>query len=601
MKTKNAIACILIAGCSAGPTDEASAPDEGLTSEALGAAPAHPCADHLGAKPWEGAADGFHPCTGNLALELAAGPVTLVHNSRDAATLGPAGYGVRLALRDRLVPGGDGSVTRVLGDGETVVYLPHAGGGFDAPSDTQATLSQVGASYVLRMPGNSRLTYTRPNGAAWVMTSFQDRIGNTMTITVDAADRETAVTDHLGNQTRLAWSNGQLASVTDAEGMVWSMQYDGAKQLVAIRAPAVGGMTPTSTYAYDTSHHIIEQRSATGTLVGGYAYLADGSLAGWIEPSGRSVAVTYGAASVSVGDGFGDVTTYQFSAAGELAARVAANGITSDRYAYDARHRIVTSTDWLGRVTSYQYNAQDDVTRVTDRYGKATTYSYDARHNPLAVTDAAGKTSTYTYDANDLVLTIDDPSGRHEAYQRAANGNLNAVIGSDGKTLASYVYGARGEVLQERDADGRLTAYSYDAFLNTTAVTAPDGTVTSYASSRLGRLLSETSPGGEVRSYVYDQAHRMIGTHYENQGADSWFVDADGRITSITSNAGPAAKTWSGSYLLDGRLGTTTYNGTVDQAAAAALNVPPVVIGGGSGSGTGSGSGSGTGSGSGVH
>lgn len=580
MKTSHSLVLLVICSCSGGIGDDPVATSavtvsgSGSSGSGSGAAPSHPCADHLGAKAWEGPVGGFQPCTGNLALELSAGPITLIHNSRDAANLGPAGYGVRLAIRDRLAIGGDGSVTRTIGDGETVVYRPRTGGGFDSPPDTQSTLTQSGSSYVIRMPENTRLTYTRPNGAAWILTSVQDRVGNTTTIAVDTSDHETSITDHTGNQTQLTWSGGRLATVTDAEGMVWSLQYDAGNQLIAIHAPVVDGATPTSTIIYDASHRILQHQSATGSLIGGYSYLADGSVASWTEPSGRQSTVSYGAGQVSVGDAFGAVTTYQFTAAGELAAQIEPSGLVSHRYTYDARHRVVTDTDWLNGVTAYQYNATDDVTRVTDRYGKATSYTYDDRHNALSVTDAAGKTTSYTYDANDQVLTIDDPSGRHETYQRAANGNLDAVIGSDGKTVASYVYGSRGEVLQERDADGRLTTYTYDAYLNTTSVTGPDGATTSYTSSRLGRPLSQTSPSGEVRSWTYDQAHRLVSTQYENNGTAAWGVDADGRLISVTSNAGPLPQTWAGAYTPDGRLSSTAYNGTVDQTSAAVMNVP---------------------------
>jgi YD repeat-containing protein len=103
---------------------------------------------------------------------------------------------------------------------------------------------------------------------------------------------------------------------------------------------------------------------------------------------------------------------------------------------------------------------------------------------------------------------------------------LNTLIGSDGKVAAAYVYGARGEVLQERDADGRVTLYSYDAFLNAASVTTPDGLTTRYASSPLGRPLSETSPSGELRTWSYDPAHRPTGTQYENNGTETRTFDA---------------------------------------------------------------------------
>ncbi|MEO8703815.1 MAG: hypothetical protein ABI867_27440 [Kofleriaceae bacterium] len=546
----------LLAACTAG--DRESSSDQAISTPP-GPPPVHACEAHLGAKPWEGNAGGFQPCTGNLALELPAGPVALAYNSRG---------GLRLALRDRLVRGADGSVTRELGDGERVVYTPRPGGGFDTPSDALSSLEQVDDNtYVLRFPGNTRHTYTRGTTGALVLTTMRDRLGNATTYSYDAADREVAMTDAVGNRTTLTWASDRLAAVGDAEGTTWMLDYDAANQLIAIRGPA-----GSETFGYDAAHQLVEWRSATGTLIARYAYHADGSLDAWSEASGRRTSVSYGGDEVRIVDPFGDTTTYRY-ASGHLAELVDASGIAT-RNAYDARDRIVTTTDWLGAITAYEYDARDNVTRVTDRYGKTTTYTYDDRHNVLATTDAAGKTTTYTYDANDLVRTIVDPAGRLEQYQRAANGNLLEVIGSDGKRFAAYSYGPRGEVLEERDQDDRTTRYTYDGFLNLTSVTDGDGIVTRYTSSPLGRPLSTTSHAGEERVWMYDAARRLIGIRYEDASDAAFARDADGRLVGATSTLAGTPRAWSGAYTPDGRIATTTVNGIVDQAAPSVLNIP---------------------------
>jgi YD repeat-containing protein len=246
--------------------------------------PAHPCPARLGVKPWEGGS----LCTGNLSLTFAVGPVSLIYNSMDAASAGPGGFGMRLGFRDRITPNADGSVTRVMASGEPVVFTPDGQGGFRSPPETDDTMTRPSADrYVLKVRGGTKMTYRNPNGSAWLLGSIADRVGNTTIIAVDAANRETSVTDPVGNVTRLAWSQGRIASVTNAEGLIWTLQYTGG-ELTGIRHPAVNGTAPVETLAYDGGgrHLLLTHTSPEGVAVARFEYNADGSLAASLDPEG---------------------------------------------------------------------------------------------------------------------------------------------------------------------------------------------------------------------------------------------------------------------------------------------------------------------------
>jgi YD repeat-containing protein len=561
-----------IAALGAGAAIGCSEPQPSVSEDrsAITDAPAHPCPAHLGAKPWEGAVDGLSPCTGNLALSFSVGPIEVIYNSLDAATQGPAGFGTRLGVTDRLVVDAGGAVTRVLPGGEQVRFAPDGHGGFVSPVETDAALTQPSSGeYDLRLVGGTRLIYTRPNGHAWVATAIRDRIGNTTAIQVDAGDRETAIVDPVGRTTTLTWSGSRLAQVHDAEGAGWTLGYDAAGQLMTIRGPD-GAAAPGETIAYDgAGHHLIVGRSSTaGTQIGGYTYAIDGSLTAWTDPHGRTTRVTSYPHEVIVTDPFGAATTYQFTLAGEIARAIDPTGAATS-YTYDVQHRVAATTDWLGGVTAYAYDAGNNVTRVTDRYGKATAYTY-ANHNVLTETDATARTTAYTYDANDQVLSAVDPSHRRTTYNRAANGNLLSVVGSDGTTLEAYSYGAHGEVLTATDADGRITRYSYDGHLNPTSTTTPDGLSTAFQSTALGTLLSTTSPAGETRRWSYDPASRLTGVDYEDGMSTALMLDADGRPVQVVDRG----QRWNGSYAPDGRIAATAMNGVADQVGPAAVAAP---------------------------
>jgi YD repeat-containing protein len=569
------LAAAALAACSsASAPPEVAARDQAIVP----GTPTHACPAQAGAKPWHGAIGGFNPCSGNLQHTIELGPVTLHYNSLAAGQLGPAGFGTQLGARERLVVEASGAVVRVLADGEELRYVPDGAGGYRSPPETSTRLERPSAGqFIVRSSGGDRRFYTRPSQAAWVMTSYADRVGNTATIAVDSEDRETAIIDAVGNATTLAWAAGRLARVTDAEGLAWQLDYDPAGQLVAVRGPEGAG-APTETFAYDADglHLLRERRDATGALVGSFEYHADRSAAAWTDATGRRTAIARSGAQVSLTDAFQQVTTYQYSAAGDLVRIVEPSGVTSAVHVYDAQHRITQTTDWLGGITRYAYSPTHDVTSVTDRFGKVTAYTYDANHNVLTVRDPTQRTTAYTYDANDQVLTVRDPSSRLTTYQRAANGNLTSVIGSDGTVRGAFTYGPRGELLTARDADGRVTAYTYDPYLNLASMTSPVGLTEQYQATRLGRPLATTSPAAEQRTWTYDAAHRVSRVAYENGGDAVLVRDAASRITSVTDRGGPTPLAWAATYTADGRYATTSCNEIPDQTSPAGLYAPPI-------------------------
>lgn len=88
---------------------------------------------------------------------------------------------------------------------------------------------------------------------------------------------------------------------------------------------------------------------------------------------------------------------------------------------YDAELNLTSTTDELGRVTTYAYDALNRLTSVTlpdpDGEGElaapVTTYQYDKASNLRYVIDPLGNTTEYQYDhLNRLVQIVEaDPDG----------------------------------------------------------------------------------------------------------------------------------------------------------------------------------------------
>ncbi len=60
---------------------------------------------------------------------------------------------------------------------------------------------------------------------------------------------------------------------------------------------------------------------------------------------------------------------------------------------------LATSTDPLGRTTTYTYDAAGDLVAVRQPSGRTTTSTYDQAHRRLSSTSPGGLVTSWTYDA----------------------------------------------------------------------------------------------------------------------------------------------------------------------------------------------------------
>ena len=103
-----------------------------------------------------------------------------------------------------------------------------------------------------------------------------------------------------------------------------------------------------------------------------------------------------------------------YDAAGRLVSSTDSLGRPTS-FGYDIQNRRQTITDRLGNIRTLEYNAQGFVTRETDQEGAVTTRTYDANGNQLSETDPTDRTRCWTYDAKNNVLTETD-SGREDHH-----------------------------------------------------------------------------------------------------------------------------------------------------------------------------------------
>ncbi|MFE9442430.1 LamG-like jellyroll fold domain-containing protein [Streptomyces sp. NPDC006602] len=278
--------------------------------------------------------------------------------------------------------------------------------------------------------------------------------------------------------------NGDVASTTDAIGLVTTYTYDGIGQVRTQKV--VSDTYPNglvTTYRYDAAGQVVEEDDP--------------------QLTDRVTGATHAAVSTTVYDEDGNVTSQTVSDA--------SGGDTSrtETQTYDAYDHLLTESD---------ANAAASASN-----GNTTTYSYDTSGNKTKEVTSAGVDTRYTYDDNGNLLTqglmyTGDP----------VNPQTATLL-----TESSRAYDPAGRLASVTDAMGNTTAYTYtdDGLTATVKRTSADGTSSYVLESDLydaaGNLTQSTTDNGEtVTKYAVDAASRTTSTELDPTGVD--------RVTTVS-------------------------------------------------------------------
>ncbi|MEO3820196.1 LamG-like jellyroll fold domain-containing protein [Plantactinospora sp. B24E8] len=325
--------------------------------------------------------------------------------------------------------------------------------------------------------------------------------------------------------------NGNLVTVTDENGDVVSLTYDGRGNVTSRRTCRSATECHTSHTSYPTTitnpydprndlpTETRDGRSASATdntYRTSYSYHVTGQLLTQTEPDGSVVRNTYTTgAEEAVGGGA--------PPAGLLASTTDARG-TVTRYAYFANGDLARTTTPSGLVVEYAYDAigrQISTREISDSYpnGVASTQTYDPMSRPLAQTGPATtnavtgvrhqRRTTMTYDVDGNVTATE----------------VADALGNDPSRTTSTEYDEHNRPIRVTDPEGNETTYDYDVFGNRTSETDPNGNRYDYAFTarnevaevRLRNWHSDPAgvpgPGTDdhlvLNSYAYDFAGRL--------------------------------------------------------------------------------------------
>ena len=383
--------------------------------------------------------------------------------------------------------------------------------------------------------GRPECTVVRMNPSAWgslptsactATTTGSDGPDRITLTTYDAASRPLSTTTAYGlvgvaATTSVTYTaNGQIASLTDANGNVSIREYDGHDRPSRLRYPNTsGGGTSTTDYeevGYDNRGNVISSRTRAGQTFTINRDALSRPVSIWGPNSATDTGFQY--------DNLGRQTLSWFSGYVQPVSK-----------AWDALSRQTSETGPLGTM-SYQYDAAGRQTRITWPDGFYAQYDRDLVGAVTAIrengaTSGAGVLAQYAYNDLGQRTGITRGNGAATAYGYDAafrmTGLSHDMAGSSYDVVFGYAYNPAGQIASRTVSNA---AYVY----------APTTGSASYANDGLNRV---TSAGGA--GVTYDANHNITGAL-----GTTYAYDAANRLTSAASTSfgyDPAGRLFSNS------------------------------------------------------
>ena len=328
-------------------------------------------------------------------------------------------------------------------------------------------------------------------------------------------------------------AHGQPTQITDPNGLVVTMAYDGRMR---VTDRCVGAAIP----------------ACTGGELTHLDYWPTGLLKKVTNPDASYVQYTYDNAHrlTQINDGVGNKIVYTLDAKG---------------------NRIVEETDdpasSLKRTHSRVFNSLNQLWKDVNAAGTAavtTTFGYDFEGNQTSVAAPLSRNSGSAYDELNRLTQITDPNSGITQFGYDANDNLTSV--TDPRSLAtSYTYTGFGDLKTQTSPDTGVTANTYDSGGNLSTSTDARGAVTTYTYDALNRVTGAAYTIGattdQTITYTYDSGTNgkghLTGASDANHSL-SWAYDTRGRVTSKGQTVGAVAQLMSYGYNGNGQLTSTT-------------------------------------------
>jgi RHS repeat-associated protein len=336
----------------------------------------------------------------------------------------------------------------------------------------------------------------------------------------------------------------------DTPGGQQRLSFDAAGKMLSILDKRGKGVT----VGYDSGGQPSTLTDAGGRVV--TLTVSGGRLTSFTLPDRRPVFYSYQNDRLRTArDPDGDVTTYDYDAAGRLVKITDSLGHVQLTNTYDATSGQVTAqTDALGHKTIFAWDAGKQESTVTDPDGVVVHDGY--LNNVLQFTQIGNNTTVHRADANGNTQVLGDAQGNQfdSAHDGDGNTTSTTALGGSGAPTETADHDASKNVKSFTDARGNTTTYTFNDFNQPLSVKDPLGNVTTFVYDGNGLMTSMTDALGHTTTLAYDGAGNKIAQTDPDGNKTTYAYDASGRMLSITdprgnvTGANPASFTTTSAY-----------------------------------------------------
>ncbi|MDR0244630.1 MAG: DUF6531 domain-containing protein [Burkholderia sp.] len=363
-----------------------------------------------------------------------------------------------------------------------------------------------------------------------------------------------------GDERRLAVAygydgNGQLASVTDANGAI-VRQFTYANGLMSSHANALGF---TSSYVWsviDGQQRIVATRTSEGESAT-FEYDVEGRQTRVRHVDGRTAHWCFDAQFqiVEYTDLDGGLYRIKYDDAG-MPVMLMLPGERTAAFEYDDVGRIVAETDPLGRTTriTYDGNSMRPV-EVVGADGGAWRAEYDPQGRLLSSRDPLGREGRYEYPKalTSLPIVHVDARGGRKTLEWNCLGELVAYTDCSGKTTRNS-FDVFGVPLSRENALGQRIQYDMRPTGEPRRIMYPDGSSESFEYDAAGLMVRNVGVGGRIQQSLRNARGQLIEAIDPAGRQIHYRYDIEGRLRELQQGHARYAFT----YSAGGRLLTET-------------------------------------------
>ncbi|MCQ4165883.1 putative Ig domain-containing protein [Tahibacter harae] len=348
---------------------------------------------------------------------------------------------------------------------------------------------------------------------------------------------------------------GRIVRITLPDGEARKYTYSPAGDLLTAADP----LDNTSRFGYLQNprwpHYLETIHDPRNTLIARHEYDAEGRLVATTDANNKRIEYTH-------------------NIAGKIETVKNRRGFTTT-YVYDDNGWVLSETNALNEQTVHTYDENGNELTTKDPLNRVTMRTFDARGNLLTETNPAGETITRTYGRYNQLLTETDGQnrvvltntywrnlvGEQTGFLTSSTDGLGNVTSYEMDLCLTMTCANTGDLTSIVDGNGNRLSFDYDLYGNMTQQTDAQGNVTARQYDAMGRVLTETR-----RRMVNGQREELVTTNeYDAAGNLIKSTAPDGVITLNTYTEGLLQHAQVGTfrkthiYTPDGKVDTTYF------------------------------------------